>query len=103
MNFGSIRVIEMENISLLLSDALAPYCVSLAPSDLHERLRLTVTNQAGAAVLHRDVRQSQLSDTRALADVVDGLHRDLMIAEGRLEPSMIAALRGACAVNQFAV
>lgn len=93
----------MENISLLLSDALAPYCVSLAPSDSHGRLRLTVSNQAGNTVLHREVHQSQLADKRALTDVVDGLHRDLMIAEGRLEPSMIAALRAACAGNQFAV
>ncbi|WP_263260699.1 DUF3509 domain-containing protein [Pseudomonas sp. RIT-PI-S] len=93
----------MENISLLLSDALAPYCVSLAPSDRHGRLRLTVSDQAGAAILHRDVAQSQLADKRALTDVVDGLHRDLMIAEGRLEPSMIAALRAACAGGQFAV
>jgi hypothetical protein len=96
-------VIEMENISLLLSDALAPYCVSLAPSDLHGRLRLTVTSQAGATILHRDVHLSQLASTRVLTDVVDGLHRDLMIAEGRLEPSMIAALRAAGASNQFAV
>lgn len=92
----------MENISLLLSDALAPYCVSLAPSDLQGRLRLTVSNQAGAAILHRDVHPSELADKRALTDVVDGLHRDLMIAEGRLEPSMIAAVRAACAGNQFA-
>lgn len=90
----------MENTSLLLSEALSPYCVSLAPSDLHGRLRLTVVNQTGAVVLHRDVLESQLADTRALTDVVDGLHRDLMVAEGRLEPSMIAALR---ASNQFTV
>ncbi|WP_052469272.1 DUF3509 domain-containing protein [Pseudomonas massiliensis] len=83
----------MENISLLLSDALAPYRVSLAPSDLQGRLRLTIDDQAGNTVLNRDVNQSQLADTRALTDVVDGLHRDLLIAEGRLEPSMIAALR----------
>lgn len=93
----------MENISLLLSDALAPYDVSLAPSDLHGRLRLTVTSQAGAVILNRDVNPSQLADTRALTDVVDGLHRDLLIAEGRLEPSMIAALRVASAGNQFAI
>jgi hypothetical protein len=30
-----------------------------------------------------------------LVDVVDCLHRDLMIAEGRLEPSVMAALRNA--------
>lgn len=92
----------MENISLLLSDALAPYCVSLAPSDLHDRFRLTVRDQAGTAILHRDVLKSQLATRHALTDVVDGLHRDLMIAEGRLEPSMIAAVRAAGVANHFA-
>jgi hypothetical protein len=96
-------VIEMDNISLLLSDALAPYCVSLAPSDLQGRLRLRVSDQAGREVLHRDVALSQLASTQALTDVVDGLHRDLMIAEGRLEPSMIAAVRAADAGRRFAV
>jgi hypothetical protein len=36
-----------------------------------------------------------LSDRRLLTDVVDGLHRDVLIAEGRLEPCVIAALRHA--------
>jgi len=93
----------MENISLLLSDALAPYCVSLAPSDLQDRFRVMVTDQAGAAILHRDVPKSQLASRYALTDVVDGLHRDLMIAEGRLEPSTIAALRGVNTAGRFAV
>jgi hypothetical protein len=36
-----------------------------------------------------------LNDKRLLTDVVDGLHRDVLIAEGRLEPCVIAALRNA--------
>ena len=38
---------------------------------------------------------SYVRDKRALVDVVDCLLRDLKIAEGRLEPSVIAALRNA--------
>jgi hypothetical protein len=34
-------------------------------------------------------------DKRMLVDVVDCLLRDIKIAEGRLEPSVIAALRNA--------
>ncbi len=93
----------MDNVSLLLSDALAPYRVSLAPSNLQGRLRLAVTDQAGQEVLHREVAHSQLASTQALTDVVDGLHRDLMVAEGRLEPSMIAAMRALSAGRRFTV
>lgn len=49
----------------------------------------------GAIVVEREVDQAQLTDKRSLVDVVDCLHRDLMIAEGRLEPSVVAALRNA--------
>jgi hypothetical protein len=40
-----------------------------------------------------------LCDKRQLTDVVDGLHRDLMVAEGRIEPCVIAAMRNASQPN----
>lgn len=83
----------MEIISLL-NDALAPYSVSLAPSDRHDQFSLVLTDPAGDQVLERRVHRNQLADTRSLVDVVDGLHRDLLVAQGRLEPCVIAALRG---------
>jgi len=46
-------------------------------------------------VVEREFNQVQLKDKRLLTDVVDGLHRDVLIAEGRLEPCVIAALRNA--------
>ncbi|MFC6296174.1 DUF3509 domain-containing protein [Pseudomonas sp. CCM 7893] len=85
----------MESISLLLGEALSPYQVTLTPSGVKGECLVTVKSPSGAIVVEREVDQAQLSDKRTLVDVVDCLHRDLMIAEGRLEPSVIAALRNA--------
>ncbi len=88
---------EMESISLLLSEALSPYRVALTPCGAEGHCLVTLRNAAGGIVLEREVNQLQLHDRRLLTDVVDGLHRDLMIAEGRLEPCLIAAMRSAAA------
>ncbi|MCP1499927.1 hypothetical protein J2Y86_004634 [Pseudomonas migulae] len=85
----------MESISLLLEEALSPYQVTLTPSGAHGECLVTLKSSTGAIVVEREFNQAQLSDKRLLTDVVDGLHRDLMIAEGRLEPCVIAALRNA--------
>lgn len=91
----------MENISLLLSEALTPYLVTLGPSDTPGECRMTLTNSSGTPVLVRKVSLDQLHDKRLLTDVVDGLHRDLLIAEGRLQPCVIAALRNAAQNRAF--
>ncbi|WP_430448070.1 MAG: DUF3509 domain-containing protein [Pseudomonas piscis] len=83
----------MESISLLLSEALSPYQVALTPSGAHGECLVSVSDAAGALVVEREVNQAQLTDKRLLTDVVDGLHRDVLIAEGRLEPCVFAALR----------
>ncbi|MFJ7316327.1 DUF3509 domain-containing protein [Pseudomonas sp. NPDC098747] len=85
----------MESISLLLGEALSPYQVSLSPSGAHGECLVTLKNGSGAIVVEREFNQVQLTDKRQLTDVVDGLHRDILIAEGRLEPCVIAALRNA--------
>lgn len=85
----------MESISLLLGEALSPYQVVLTPRGTRGECLVTLKNTAGASVLEREVNQAQLADKRLLTDVVDGLRRDLLIAEGRLEPCVIAALRHA--------
>jgi len=85
----------MESISLLLGEALSPYQVTLTPRGSHGECLVTLKNSSGAIVVQREFNQAQLSDKRLLTDVVDGLHRDVMIAEGRLEPCVIAALRNA--------
>ncbi|QXI29622.1 DUF3509 domain-containing protein [Pseudomonas vanderleydeniana] len=85
----------MESISLLLSEALSPYAVTLTPSGGHGECVVSVSGIAGTLLVEREVNQAQLTDKRLLTDVVDGLHRDLRIAEGRLEPCVIAALRNA--------
>ena len=59
--------------------------------------------QRGAIVVEREFNQAQLTDKRQLTDVVDGLHRDILIAEGRLEPCVIAALRNAALDKRPAV
>ncbi|UVK89462.1 DUF3509 domain-containing protein [Pseudomonas sp. B21-051] len=85
----------MESISLLLGEALSPYQVTLTPCGTHGECLVTLRNSSGALVVEREFNQAQLSDKRLLTDVVDGLHRDVLIAEGRLEPCVIAALRNA--------
>ncbi|MEX3773627.1 DUF3509 domain-containing protein [Pseudomonas sp. MYb118] len=85
----------MESICLLLGEALSPYQVTLTPSGAHGECLVTLKSATGAIVVEREFNQSQLTDKRLLTDVVDGLHRDLLIAEGRLEPCVIAALRNA--------
>jgi hypothetical protein len=87
--------IEMESISLLLGEALSPYQVTLTPCGSHGECLVTLKNGNGALVVEREFNQAQLTDKRLLTDVVDGLHRDVLIAEGRLEPCVIAALRNA--------
>lgn len=85
----------MESISLLLGEALSPYQVTLTTSGVHGECLVTVKSPTGAIVVEREVDRAQLTDKRALVDVADCLLRDLKIAEGRLEPSVIAALRNA--------
>ncbi|MGX9759393.1 DUF3509 domain-containing protein [Pseudomonas shahriarae] len=85
----------MESISLLLGEALSPYQVTLTTSGVHGESLVTVKSPTGAIVVEREVDRAQLTDKRALVDVVDCLLRDLKIAEGRLEPSVISALRNA--------
>ena len=92
----------MESISLLLSEALSPYQVALTPCGARGECLVTLKNAAGVIVVEREVNRAQLTDKRLLTDVVDGLHRDVLIAEGRLEPCVIAALRHAAEDKAFA-
>lgn len=80
----------MESVSLLLNEALAPYQVTLEPLGAGTFM-LSLHDENGFEVLHRSTPASQLQDQRLLVDLVDGLQRDLRIAEGRLQPCMIAA------------
>ncbi|MNF54442.1 hypothetical protein D3C84_358720 [compost metagenome] len=85
----------MERISLLMGEALSPYQVTLTPSGTHGQCLVTLRSTVGAIVVEREFNQVQFTDKRLLTDVVDGLHRDVLIAEGRLEPCVIAATRTA--------
>ena len=85
----------MESISLLLEEALSPYQVTLTTSGVQDECLVSVKNPGGAIVVEREVDRAQLMDKRVLVDVVDCLLRDIKIAEGRVEPSVIAALRNA--------
>ncbi|WP_397449524.1 DUF3509 domain-containing protein [Pseudomonas sp. NA-150] len=91
----------MENISLLLSEALSPYQATLGPAGFHGERLVTLKDSTGTTVIERTLCVAQLCDKRQLTDVVDGFHRDLLVAEGRLEPSMIAALRHAAQTRGF--
>ena len=84
---------EMECIRLLLGQALAPYRVRLVRLSTGCDFDLRLTDEANRSVLRRTVKPSQLQDQRLLVDLVDGLQRDLLIVEGRLQPCVIAAQR----------
>jgi len=91
----------MENISLLLSQALAPYHAHLGPAGPQGERLVSLKDAAGTVVIKRVFSAAQLGDKRQLTDVVDGLRRDLMVAEGRIEPSVIAAMRHAALSRPF--
>ncbi|MGY4490323.1 DUF3509 domain-containing protein [Pseudomonas sp. TE3610] len=82
----------MENINELLTEALTPYHVDVVDVGGPLECRVILRDSTGALVLDRRFDRRQFADKHALTDVVDGLHRDLMVAEGRLQPCMIAAL-----------
>lgn len=83
----------MERICKLLNDALTPYQALLGETDASGNRQLILIDQQGDVTLRRSVSLRQLQDQRLLVDLVDGLHRDLQIAEGRLQPCVIAALQ----------
>ncbi|MCP3749722.1 DUF3509 domain-containing protein [Pseudomonas sp. SBB6] len=83
----------MECIRLLLGEALAPYRVRLVRLSTGCDFDLCLSDEASRTVLQRTVKPSQLQDQRLLVDLVDGLQRDLLIVEGRLQPCVIAAQR----------
>lgn len=83
----------MERICRLLNNALTPYQARLSEADAVTNRSLTLFDSQGRTVLQRSVTAAQLQDQRLLVDLVDGLHRDLQIAEGRLQPCVIAAMQ----------
>lgn len=88
----------MESTRALLVEALAPYKIDMGAVRPDGGRLLTLRNGAGEVLIERLLRPVQLMDKWLLIDVVDGLHRDLRILEGRLSPKVIAALeRGQCA------
>jgi hypothetical protein len=87
------RVIRMERICRLLNDALTPYQAKLGATDASGNRQLTVYDSLGGTALRRTVSPRQLQEQSLLIDLVDGLHRDLQIVEGRLQPCVIAALQ----------
>jgi len=91
----------MENISLLLSEALTPYQADLGPAGLLGERLVSLKDVDGAVIIRRTFSAAQLGDKRQLTDVVDGLRRDLMVAEGRIEPCVIAAMRHAALNRPF--
>ncbi|MFZ4824616.1 hypothetical protein CQW32_21535 [Pseudomonas putida] len=83
----------MERICSLLNEALTPYQTHLGIADPSGNRQLTVHDPLSGITLRRSVSERQLQEQRLLIDLVDGLHRDLQVAEGRLQPCVIAALQ----------
>lgn len=88
----------MESTRALLVEALAPYKIDMGAVRPDGSWLLRLQNGGGEILIERLLRPAQLTDKWLLIDVVDGIHRDLRILEGRLSPKVIAALeRGQCA------
>ncbi|MDH0304934.1 MULTISPECIES: DUF3509 domain-containing protein [unclassified Pseudomonas] len=83
----------MERICRLLTDALNPYQAELGMADVGGNRQLTLYDERGVKILQCKVSARQLAERQLLVDLVDGLHRDLQIMEGRLQPCVIAALQ----------
>ena len=83
----------MERICRLLNEALTPSQTHLGVADASGNRQLTVFDSLEGITLQRTVSLRQLQEQRLLIDLVDGLHRDLQIAEGRLQPCVIAAVQ----------
>ncbi|PYC19500.1 DUF3509 domain-containing protein [Pseudomonas mosselii] len=83
----------MERVCRLLNEALTPYQAELGTADSRGCHQLTLYDEHGVPILQRGVCARQLVEQQLLVDLVDGLHRDLQIAEGRLQPCVIAALQ----------
>ncbi|WP_449434622.1 DUF3509 domain-containing protein [Pseudomonas putida] len=83
----------MERVCRLLNEALTPYQAHLGTMDVAGNRQLTVFDSLAGITLRRTVSLRQLQEQSLLIDLVDGLHRDLQIAEGRLQPCVIAALQ----------
>ncbi|MBF8667715.1 DUF3509 domain-containing protein [Pseudomonas putida] len=83
----------MERICRLLNEALTPYQTHLGVADAQGNRQLTIHDRLAGITLRRTVSERQLQEQSLLIDLVDGLHRDLQIAEGRLQPCVIAALQ----------
>jgi len=83
----------MERICRLLNDALTPYQTTLGNLDADGSVQLKLHDEHGGLILQRKVAVRQLLEQHLLIDLVDGLHRDLQVAEGRLQPCVIAALQ----------
>ncbi|MHB2079842.1 DUF3509 domain-containing protein [Pseudomonas sp. UBA6753] len=83
----------MERICRLLNEALTPYQTHLGVADAEGNRQLTIHDRLAGITLRRTVSERQLQEQSLLIDLVDGLHRDLQIAEGRLQPCVIAALQ----------
>ena len=52
----------MESISLLLSEALSPYHVTLTPSGVDGLCLVTLKSTVGAIVIEREFNQAQFTD-----------------------------------------
>lgn len=83
----------MERICRLLNQALTPYQAELGPVNASQQRQLTLLDSQGGVTLQCAVSLRQLEEQSLLIDLVDGLRRDLQIAEGRLQPCVIAALQ----------
>jgi hypothetical protein len=103
LTFGFNRLGEdMESMTDLLADALAPYKVDFSNERPDGVRVLYLRNEAGECLIQRAVRKAQLQDRRLLTDVVDGLLRDLLVIEGRVAPDVVAVLRGQDRVRAYA-
>lgn len=82
--------------------ALASYNVTLGPRRPDGGRVITLHDDAGEPVIRRVIGKSLLGDPEGLAEVLDSVRRDLLVAGGCTDESVLAALRGTNRVRAYA-
>src|SRR5690606_25110568 len=93
---------QMDSTGQALLAALAPYNVSLGPQRPDGGRVLMLMDDAGELLIQRVLNTQQLTQPELLADVLDGVRRDLLVAGGGTAPEGLASLRYSDRVKPYA-
>ena len=82
--------------------ALASYNVTLGPRRPDGGRVITLHDENGEPLISRVVGRALLGNPTGLAEVLDSVRRDLLVAGGSTDETVLAALRGSDRVRTYA-